>query len=122
MDISFECHVSLSKKLRTIMGNGSCRMVLVADSLKDGKGVASLTVSGDELDMGFSPFRKSNVEIYWMFAKKKLGFKLSKEQKSNRKLLADAMVQAGFIPLSFEWWHFNGMPKEIARKKYKIIE
>lgn len=30
--------------------------------------------------------------------------------------------KAGFLPLSYEWWHFNGMPKDEARNKYKIIE
>ncbi len=51
-----------------------------------------------------------------MFVKKKLGAKLSANQKNNRKMLADIMVKAGFIPLSFEWWHFNGMPKAEARR------
>lgn len=78
--------------------------------------------SGNELDMGFTPFRKSTLELYWGYAKKKLGSKLSKKQSNNRKLLADVMVKAGFIPLSFEWWHFNGMQKNIARKRYQIIE
>jgi zinc D-Ala-D-Ala dipeptidase len=78
--------------------------------------------SGDELDMGFTPFRKSTIELYWGYAKKKLGSKLSKRQSNNRKLLADVMVKAGFIPLSFEWWHFNGMKKNVARKRYQIIE
>jgi D-alanyl-D-alanine dipeptidase len=75
-----------------------------------------------ELDMGFSPFRKSKLELYWQFAKIKMGFKLNKEQAGNRKLLTDTMKKAGFLPLSYEWWHFNGMPKERARRKYKIIE
>ena len=78
--------------------------------------------AGEELDMGFSPFRKSTVELYWMFAKKKLGAQLSAEQKMNRKTLAEVMTKAGFIPLSFEWWHFNGLPKNEARKRYQIIE
>jgi D-alanyl-D-alanine dipeptidase len=77
---------------------------------------------GKELDMGFSPFRKSTLELYWQFAKMKVGFKLNKEQSENRKLLTDTMKKAGFIPLSFEWWHFNGMNKDAARKKYRIIE
>jgi zinc D-Ala-D-Ala dipeptidase len=77
---------------------------------------------GKKLDMGISPFNKTNVQIYWNYLKKKLGKKLTKEQAGNRKLLADSMKKAGFIPLSFEWWHFNGMDKERARKKYKIIE
>jgi D-alanyl-D-alanine dipeptidase len=77
---------------------------------------------GKELDMGFSPFRKSALELYWQFAKMKMGFKLNKEQTENRKLLSNTMKKAGFIPLSHEWWHFNGLPKDLARKKYVIIE
>ncbi len=75
-----------------------------------------------ELDMGFSPFRKSTLELYWQFAKMKMGFNVNKEQTENRELLSDIMKKAGFLPLSFEWWHFNGMPKDQARRKYKIIE
>lgn len=78
--------------------------------------------SGEELDMGFNPFRRSTLELYWAYAKKKIGMKLTQEQKNHRKLLADVMTKAGFIPLSFEWWHFNGMPKADARRKYNIIE
>ncbi len=78
--------------------------------------------NNDELDMGITPFKKNTIEIYWEYAKKKLGKKLTEEQKQNRKLLSDTMKKAGFLPLSFEWWHFNGMEKEKARKTYKIIE
>ena len=77
---------------------------------------------GHEIDMGFSPFRKSTLEIYWGYAKKRLGFDLTEEQRNNRKLLADTMVSAGFFPLSFEWWHFNGMRKDEARHRFSIIE
>lgn len=75
-----------------------------------------------ELDMGITPFKKNTIQIYWEYAKKKLGKKLTSEQKKNRKLLSDTMKSAGFFPLSFEWWHYNGMEKEKARKAYKIIE
>jgi len=78
--------------------------------------------AGKELDMGFSPFRKSALAIYWLYAKKELGFNITEAQKKNRKLLTDSMVRAGFKPLSFEWWHFNGMPKSEVRKRFKIIE
>ena len=74
-----------------------------------------------EIDMGFTPFYKSNLSIYWGYAKLKM-FDLSEAQKQNRKLLANVMKEAGFTPLIYEWWHFNGMPKEEARKKYLIIE
>ena len=75
----------------------------------------------EEIDMGFTPFYKSNLSIYWGYAKLKM-FDLSEAQKKNRKLLSTIMKQAGFSPLSYEWWHFNGIPKDEARKKYRIIE
>ncbi len=74
-----------------------------------------------EIDMGFTPFYKSNLSIYWGYAKLKI-FDLSESQKQNRKLLSNIMKKAGFIPLSYEWWHFNGMPKDKAQKKYELIE
>lgn len=76
---------------------------------------------GKEIDMGFTPFYKSNLSIYWGYAKLKM-FDLSEKQEHNRKLLSGIMKKAGFLPLSHEWWHFNGMPKDDARKKYQIIE
>ena len=75
----------------------------------------------EEIDMGFTPFYKSNLSIYWGYAKLKM-FDLSEAQKKNRKLLLTIMKQAGFLPLSYEWWRFNGIPKDEARKKYRIIE
>jgi D-alanyl-D-alanine dipeptidase len=84
--------------------------------------ITIVDASGDELDMGFSPFRKSTLELYWLFAKKKMGVKLSDRQKKNRRLLADTMAAAGFTPLGFEWWHFNGLPKAEVRKHLTIIE
>ena len=77
---------------------------------------------GRELDMGLSPFRKGKAELYWLYLKKRMGFKLTRKQRANRKLLADTMIAAGFTPLSFEWWHFNGLPKAEARRRYRIIE
>jgi D-alanyl-D-alanine dipeptidase len=77
--------------------------------------------SNREIDMGFTPFYKSSLSIYWGYAKLKM-FGLSEPQKHNRKLLSIVMKKAGFFPLSYEWWHFNGMPKDEARKKYAIIE
>ena len=74
-----------------------------------------------EVDMGFTPFYKSSLSIYWGYAKLKM-FDLSEAQNQNRELLANVMKKAGFFPLSYEWWHFNGLKKGEARKKYQIIE
>lgn len=47
---------------------------------------------------------------------------LTKEQIDNRALLRKVMKHAGFRGILSEWWHFNAFPKEVTRKKYKIIE
>ena len=51
MDVSFECTVSLSKKLRAIIGDSDSRVVLVTDSLRQGKGLAKILVSGENLNL-----------------------------------------------------------------------
>jgi len=44
--------------------------------------------------------------------------RLNKQQIENRKLLRKVMLEAGFTGIKSEWWHFNGFPKDVARKKY----
>jgi D-alanyl-D-alanine dipeptidase len=78
--------------------------------------------TGSRLDMGPSPFYKSHTEIYWHYFLTKVGYGLSAEQQQNRELLKRVMLKAGFYPLAHEWWHFNGMKKEDARKALSIIE
>jgi D-alanyl-D-alanine dipeptidase len=77
---------------------------------------------GHRLDMGPSPFYKSHFEIYWQYFLTKAGFKLTSQQQRNRQLLKQVMLKSGFFALPHEWWHFNGMKKELARKQYPIIE
>lgn len=48
--------------------------------------------------------------------------KLSYKQLLNRAVLRDAMVQAGFMDITTEWWHFNSCFRSQAILKYKIIE
>jgi len=51
MDISLKCNVSLSKKLRSIMGDNNGRIVLIAESIRNGVGECSLMISGEKLDL-----------------------------------------------------------------------
>jgi D-alanyl-D-alanine dipeptidase len=37
-------------------------------------------------------------------------------------LLKETMLRAGFIPVSFEWWHFDAFEKEYVRKRFVIIK
>lgn len=46
---------------------------------------------------------------------------LTAEAKRNRELLRSVMRQAGFRPLSTEWWHFNFITRAEAKARYKPI-
>ncbi|MBI3502371.1 MAG: M15 family metallopeptidase [Bacteroidetes bacterium] len=48
--------------------------------------------------------------------------KLTWRQFENRKLLRDVMTEAGFTPITTEWWHFNGSSLKIAGEKYHIVD
>lgn len=56
--------------------------------------------NGENLDMGGGIADFSDKRI------KTFSEGLSEEQKINRKLLHDAMVEVGFCPFYGEWWHF----------------
>lgn len=47
---------------------------------------------------------------------------LSKVALTNRLLLRNVMLKAGFMPITSEWWHFNSTTKLIAAEKYELIE
>ncbi|MCR5266335.1 MAG: M15 family metallopeptidase [Cyanobacteria bacterium RUI128] len=57
-------------------------------------------MDGSYVDMGgtFDLFARSSNSDYT---------KLTREQKKNRKILKDAMTQAGFEGIQSEWWHFT---------------
>lgn len=48
--------------------------------------------------------------------------KLNQTQIDNRNILRRVMRKAGFQMIMTEWWHFNALPKEEARKRYEIIK
>ena len=49
MDIIIGCQISLSKKLRALIGNSETNITMVSDTLKDGKGRANIMLSLDNL-------------------------------------------------------------------------
>jgi D-alanyl-D-alanine dipeptidase len=77
--------------------------------------------SGKPLDMGTKfdhtgPLAQPRLERRHL-----LEGKLTLQQLENRLLLRYVMVQAGFIPLDIEWWHFDCMKPGEARKRLKPI-
>lgn len=47
---------------------------------------------------------------------------LTKQQVENRDLLRKVMIQAGFLTIRGEWWHFNAVSLNEARQSYKVVE
>ncbi len=79
------------------------------------------TTDGMPLDMGtkydfFGELAYPKKETYFL----KIG-KLTKQQIANRQLLRYVMKSAGYMPIEYEWWHFNAVSRQIAKATYKII-
>ncbi|MFL0162380.1 M15 family metallopeptidase [Aquirufa salirivi] len=77
---------------------------------------------GNALDMG-TPFDYFGKEAYPK-AEKELLAKgiLSKGVYQNRLLLRKVMQKAGFIPIEYEWWHFNAFSRAEAKKKFQVVQ
>ncbi|NID11621.1 M15 family metallopeptidase [Fibrivirga algicola] len=47
---------------------------------------------------------------------------LTKQQVDNRRLLRQAMQAGGFMPIEYEWWHFNALSRRQAKQQFKRVE
>jgi D-alanyl-D-alanine dipeptidase len=47
--------------------------------------------------------------------------KLSPKALENRLILRSAMKQAGFMPIEYEWWHFNAFSRKEAKEKFQVV-
>lgn len=78
--------------------------------------------TGRPLDMG-TPFDHFGELAYPRLERSMLNEgKLSLKQLNNRILLRSVMLDAGFTPITTEWWHFNFYSRKTAELKYGIIE
>ncbi|RVU24209.1 peptidase M15 [Sandaracinomonas limnophila] len=48
--------------------------------------------------------------------------KLSERAYQNRLKLRNAMKAGGFMPIEYEWWHFNAFSRQDAKQKFKVVE
>ena len=48
--------------------------------------------------------------------------KLSKAAYQNRLILRQAMVQGGFMPIQYEWWHFNAFSRAEAKRRFAVLK
>ncbi len=78
--------------------------------------------TGRPLDMG-TPFDYFGELAYPRLERRMLNEgRLSLKQLNNRILLRAVMLDAGFTPITTEWWHFNFYSRKTAALKYGIIE
>jgi zinc D-Ala-D-Ala dipeptidase len=80
------------------------------------------TAAGKPLDMGtpydfFGPLAYPSREAEML----RTG-KLTRTQLDNRRLLRQAMQAGGFMPIQYEWWHFNAISRKQAKARYKRVE
>lgn len=47
---------------------------------------------------------------------------LSQKSYENRLLLRNIMKKAGFMPIEFEWWHFNAFSRKEAKKRFAVVK
>ncbi len=80
------------------------------------------TLKGDSIPMGTKVdhmSKASHIDNEDALVKQKV---ITSQARSNRKLLREVMQYAGFRPLKTEWWHFNLVSRETAKKYYKAIK
>ncbi len=80
------------------------------------------TTDGKPIDMGtkydyFGTLAYPKLENHFL----KIG-KLTSLQVANRLLLRQIMRKAGFMPIDYEWWHFNGLSRKNAVITYELIK
>ncbi|MDZ7898009.1 MAG: M15 family metallopeptidase [Arcicella sp.] len=80
------------------------------------------TADGTPLDMGtkydyFGELAYPKKESYFLKIKQ-----LNRQQVANRQLLRSVMRSAGYMPIDYEWWHFNAMSRSRAKASYRIIQ
>ena len=46
---------------------------------------------------------------------------LTEQQVANRRLLREAMLEAGFFGINTEWWHFDCGDRELVRATYRRV-
>lgn len=50
-----------------------------------------------------------------------LAGQLGEAQLANRRLLREAMLQAGFLGINTEWWHFDCGDRELVRRTFRRV-
>jgi D-alanyl-D-alanine dipeptidase len=80
-----------------------------------------LDAQGRELDMGTGFDDLSERSHPALEAKLLARGELTQQQIDNRRLLRDAMFQAGWVGINSEWWHFDCGDRLLVRRDYTRV-
>lgn len=83
--------------------------------------ITLLDVEGRELDMGTGFDDMTELSHPALEEGFLLAGKLSEDQLANRRLLREAMLQAGFRGINTEWWHFDCGDRELVRRRFRRV-
>ena len=83
--------------------------------------VTLLDEAGRELDMGTGFDDMTLLSHPALEARFLASGELTAAQAANRQLLRDAMVQAGFVGINTEWWHFDCGDRNVVRQTFRRV-
>ena len=83
--------------------------------------ITLLDEQGRELDMGTGFDDMTNLSHPALEEGFLQAGQLTEAQVANRRLLRDAMLQAGFLGINTEWWHFDCGDRELVRATYRRV-
>ena len=83
--------------------------------------ITLLDEAGRELDMGTGFDDMTNLSHPALEEGFLMTGELSDEQLANRRLLREAMLEAGFFGINTEWWHFDCGDRELVRATYRRV-
>lgn len=83
--------------------------------------ITLLDEAGVELDMGTGFDDMTELSHPALEEGFLLAGQLTAQQVANRRLLRAAMLQAGFLGIRTEWWHFDCGDRELVRRTFRRV-
>jgi D-alanyl-D-alanine dipeptidase len=83
--------------------------------------ITILDEAGRELDMGTGFDDMTELSHPALEERFLAGGALTTDQVANRRLLRDAMFQAGFVGINTEWWHFDCGDRNLVRQTFRRV-
>ncbi len=83
--------------------------------------ITLLDADGRELDMGTGFDDMTNLSHPALEEGFLQAGQLTEQQVANRRLLREAMLQAGFLGINTEWWHFDCGDRELVRRSFRRV-